>query len=316
MNSRRRVPQMEDVKVTRMINGPEGFTPDNEFCLGETEVPGLFVAGGFCAHGLAGAGGVGKVMAEWIASGEPSMDLWQMDVRRFGGPVPLALVHARARARDLRDLLRHPLPLRGAPGRPAAAHLPGVRMAPRARCGLRREVGLGARELVRVERGRRRRVAAPARLGGQALVAGHRRRARGVPRGRGDLRRVVVRQARDGRARARPRLLERLCDNEVARDVGQRDLHADAQLARRHRVRLHGGPRSPRSASRSSPAPRSATTTASGSAATSPTTARTRSRRHVRLGVLRHLGARARARRSASLTPQSLVERGVSVHER
>jgi glycine cleavage system aminomethyltransferase T/glycine/D-amino acid oxidase-like deaminating enzyme len=83
-NSRRRVPQMEDVKVTRMINGPEGFTPDNEFCLGETEVPGLFVAGGFCAHGLAGAGGVGKAMAEWIAGGEPSMDLWQMDVRRFG----------------------------------------------------------------------------------------------------------------------------------------------------------------------------------------------------------------------------------------
>ncbi len=39
---------------------------------------------GFCAHGLAGAGGVGKVMAEWIAGGEPSMDLWQMDVRRFG----------------------------------------------------------------------------------------------------------------------------------------------------------------------------------------------------------------------------------------
>ena len=84
VNSRRRVPQMEDVKVTRMINGPEGFTPDNEFCLGETEVPGLFVAGGFCAHGLAGAGGVGKVMAEWIVAGEPSMDLWQMDVRRFG----------------------------------------------------------------------------------------------------------------------------------------------------------------------------------------------------------------------------------------
>jgi glycine cleavage system aminomethyltransferase T/glycine/D-amino acid oxidase-like deaminating enzyme len=83
-NSRRRVPQMEDVLVTRMINGPEGFTPDNEFCLGETEVRGLFVAAGFCAHGLAGAGGVGRAMAEWIAEGEPSLDLWQMDIRRFG----------------------------------------------------------------------------------------------------------------------------------------------------------------------------------------------------------------------------------------
>jgi glycine cleavage system aminomethyltransferase T/glycine/D-amino acid oxidase-like deaminating enzyme len=83
-NSRRRVPQMEDVLVTRMINGPEGFTPDNEFCLGETAVRGLFVAAGFCAHGLAGAGGIGKVMGEWIAEGEPSLDLWAMDVRRFG----------------------------------------------------------------------------------------------------------------------------------------------------------------------------------------------------------------------------------------
>ncbi len=84
VNSRRRVPEMENVKVTRMVNGPEGFTPDNEFCLGETEIGGLFVAAGFCAHGLAGAGGVGKVMAEWIAAGEPSLDLWHMDIRRFG----------------------------------------------------------------------------------------------------------------------------------------------------------------------------------------------------------------------------------------
>ena len=83
-NSTRRVPEMEDVKVTRLINGPEAFTPDNEFCLGESEVRGLFVAAGFCAHGLAGAGGVGKVMAEWIVAGEPSLDVWEMDIRRFG----------------------------------------------------------------------------------------------------------------------------------------------------------------------------------------------------------------------------------------
>jgi glycine cleavage system aminomethyltransferase T/glycine/D-amino acid oxidase-like deaminating enzyme len=84
VNSRRRVPAMEDVKVTRLINGPEGFTPDNEFLLGESEVRGFFVAAGFCAHGLAGAGGLGKAMAEWILAGEPAMDLWEMDVRRFG----------------------------------------------------------------------------------------------------------------------------------------------------------------------------------------------------------------------------------------
>ncbi len=83
-NCARRVPAMEEVRVTRLINGPEAFTPDNEFCLGESEVGGLFVAAGFCAHGLAGAGGAGQVMAQWIAAGEPALDLWEMDIRRFG----------------------------------------------------------------------------------------------------------------------------------------------------------------------------------------------------------------------------------------
>jgi 4-methylaminobutanoate oxidase (formaldehyde-forming) len=97
-NSKKRVPVMDEVTITRLINGPEGFTPDNEFCLGETEVLGLFVAAGFCAHGLAGAGGIGKVMAEWIAEGEPSVDLWEMDIRRFGSQYRSpAYTHARIR---------------------------------------------------------------------------------------------------------------------------------------------------------------------------------------------------------------------------
>jgi glycine cleavage system aminomethyltransferase T/glycine/D-amino acid oxidase-like deaminating enzyme len=83
-NSSRRVPVMDEITVTRLINGPEAFTPDNEFCLGESEVRGFFVAAGFCAHGLAGAGGLGLLMAEWIIDGEPSMDVWEMDIRRFG----------------------------------------------------------------------------------------------------------------------------------------------------------------------------------------------------------------------------------------
>ncbi len=83
-NSRRRVPVMDEITVTRLINGPEAFTPDNEFCLGETEVRGFFVAAGFCAHGLAGAGGIGRAMAQWIQDGEPAMDMWEMDIRRFG----------------------------------------------------------------------------------------------------------------------------------------------------------------------------------------------------------------------------------------
>ncbi len=78
------VPCMEDADVHQLINGPEAFTPDGEFILGESEVGGFFVAAGFCAHGIAGAGGNGKVMAEWIVGGEPPMDLWKMDIRRFG----------------------------------------------------------------------------------------------------------------------------------------------------------------------------------------------------------------------------------------
>ncbi len=78
------VPAMQTAEVVRMINGPEAFTPDGEFILGESEVRGYFVAAGFCAHGIAGAGGVGKVMAEWVAEGEPEYDVWKMDIRRFG----------------------------------------------------------------------------------------------------------------------------------------------------------------------------------------------------------------------------------------
>ncbi len=81
----RRVPAIADAGVTRMINGPEGFTPDNEFILGESEVRGFFVAAGFCAHGIAGTGGIGQQMARWIVDGEPDLDLWKMDIRRFGG---------------------------------------------------------------------------------------------------------------------------------------------------------------------------------------------------------------------------------------
>jgi glycine cleavage system aminomethyltransferase T/glycine/D-amino acid oxidase-like deaminating enzyme len=81
----RRVPAIETAGITRMINGPEGFTPDNEFILGESEVRGFFVAAGFSAHGIAGAGGVGRQVAHWIVEGEPEYDLWRMDIRRFGG---------------------------------------------------------------------------------------------------------------------------------------------------------------------------------------------------------------------------------------
>ena len=79
-----RVPGLEEMEVVRLINGPEAFTPDGEFILGPTDVRGFWVAAGFCAHGLAGAGGMGKLVAEWIVEGTPSLDVWHMDSRRFG----------------------------------------------------------------------------------------------------------------------------------------------------------------------------------------------------------------------------------------
>jgi 4-methylaminobutanoate oxidase (formaldehyde-forming) len=79
-----RVPSLEDMEVVKLINGPEAFTPDGEFILGPSDVRGFWVAAGFCAHGLAGAGGMGKLVAEWIVEGTPSLDVWHMDSRRFG----------------------------------------------------------------------------------------------------------------------------------------------------------------------------------------------------------------------------------------
>ena len=83
-NSIKRVPAVETAEIIQLLNGPEGFTPDGEFLLGPTTVKGFWVACAFCAHGLAGAGGIGKVMAEWIIDGTPEWDVWRLDVRRFG----------------------------------------------------------------------------------------------------------------------------------------------------------------------------------------------------------------------------------------
>src|SRR6478752_5013443 len=80
-----RVPELADAEVIRLVNGPEAFTPDGEFILGPSDVGGFWVAAGFCAHGLAGAGGMGQLVAEWIIEGIPSLDVWEMDSRRFGG---------------------------------------------------------------------------------------------------------------------------------------------------------------------------------------------------------------------------------------
>ena len=79
-----RIPALEHTGIRKFYNGPESFTPDNQFLLGEAPgLRGYFVGAGFNSVGIASAGGAGRALAEWIVDGEPSMDLTGVDVRRF-----------------------------------------------------------------------------------------------------------------------------------------------------------------------------------------------------------------------------------------
>jgi sarcosine dehydrogenase len=82
-----RVPALETAGVKQLINGPESFTPDGNFILGEApELQGFYVGCGFNAFGIAAGGGAGRALAAWIAGGAPPVDLWPVDIRRFGAP--------------------------------------------------------------------------------------------------------------------------------------------------------------------------------------------------------------------------------------
>ena len=82
-----RVPALETAGVKQLLNGPESFTPDGNFILGEApELRGFYLGAGFNAFGIASGGGAGMALAEWIAKGEPPYDLWPVDIRRFGRP--------------------------------------------------------------------------------------------------------------------------------------------------------------------------------------------------------------------------------------
>ncbi len=80
----RRMPVLESTGIQLFFNGPESFTPDDRYLLGESpDVRGLFLACGFNSIGIQSSGGAGKVMADWIVDGHPPMDLWDVDVRRM-----------------------------------------------------------------------------------------------------------------------------------------------------------------------------------------------------------------------------------------
>jgi 4-methylaminobutanoate oxidase (formaldehyde-forming) len=83
-NALLRIPALSHTGIKKFYNGPESFTPDNQFILGEApELRNFYVAAGFNSVGIASAGGAGRALAEWIAGGEPGTDLSAVDIRRF-----------------------------------------------------------------------------------------------------------------------------------------------------------------------------------------------------------------------------------------
>ncbi|MET4805537.1 FAD-dependent oxidoreductase [Limibacillus sp. MBR-115] len=79
-----RFPVLESTGIHTFFNGPESFTPDDRYLLGEApELNNFFVAAGFNSIGIQSAGGAGKALAEWMNAGEPPFDLWDVDIRRM-----------------------------------------------------------------------------------------------------------------------------------------------------------------------------------------------------------------------------------------
>ena len=78
------IPMLQNMGIRHFMNGPESFTPDNRFIVGEApELKNFFVAAGFNSQGILSSAGVGRALAEWIAEGQATMDLSEIDIARF-----------------------------------------------------------------------------------------------------------------------------------------------------------------------------------------------------------------------------------------
>ncbi len=105
LDAMRRVPALERAGIQKFFCGPESFTPDVRYHLGEsTELANCFVAAGLNSIGLQSAGGIGKVVSEWIRDGHPPIDLWEVDVRR-NMPFQINRKYLRARVSESLGLL-------------------------------------------------------------------------------------------------------------------------------------------------------------------------------------------------------------------
>ena len=265
-----RVPALADAEVIRLVNGPEAFTPDGEFFLGPTEVRGFWVAAGFCAHGLAGAGGMGKLVAEWIVDGQPGprrLGDGLAPLRRHTTPRPTT--RSRARSRSTRPTTTSST--RATSGRPGGrcASRPRTRgSSSSAPPSARSRAGSGSTGSSRT---RRRATSRCARAAGPDGSGRRRSAPSTAPAARAPRIFDETSFAKIEVAGAGRRRLPRAPLRQPGRARGRADhLHADAERRAAGSSATSPSRGSPRIASGSSPAPPSAATTSPGSASTRP----------------------------------------------
>ena len=127
-----RMPMLGTAGIHTFFNGPESFTPDDRYYLGEApELRGYFVAAGYNSIGIVSSGGAGMALAQWINDGEPPFDLWEVDIRR-AQPFQKNRSYLKARVTETLGLLY-------------ADHFPYRQMARRAACAARRCTNISRR---------------------------------------------------------------------------------------------------------------------------------------------------------------------------
>ncbi len=268
-----RLPLLNEIGIQTVINGAIPVSADGEPIMGlAPELDNFYVACGFTA-GIAASGGAGEAMANWILDGDPGMDLWQFDVRRFGPPQAQGALARGARHRGLRRLLQDPLPrTRRCMRRAASGRARSTTRLDAAGAVFGSKFGWERPNWFAPAGHRARR---PAELRGQAqLVRRGRRGAPGHPRARGAHRPDLVRQVRDvgaGRRRLPPAPRRQRCRprgrelhlypalQREGRHRGGRDADAAraGPLLRRHRLGLrrprHGLDRAAQAGGRAAP---------------------------------------------------------------
>ncbi|SMH46765.1 GcvT family protein [Mesorhizobium australicum] len=100
-----RMPMLETAGIHTFFNGPESFTPDDRYYLGEApELGGYWVAAGYNSIGIVSSGGAGMALAQWINDGEAPFDLWEVDIRRMQ-PFQKSRTYLRNRVTETLGLL-------------------------------------------------------------------------------------------------------------------------------------------------------------------------------------------------------------------